>query len=191
MKQLLIISMLSLFTINAASQLQLTRLPHMKKGSRLPYNETFRFPCGDSVGHGYYIAQGFQNTDEHLGLDISGFPGGDSDLGDTIYSIGHGIVDYAESTCHLSVLHKYHAGIIKAIYFHCDTVFSREGDFVEKGEPIATIGKEGTHLAHLHFEITFNLCFKNGLGGYGECRGEIDPLTIIPYAGKLPETLYD
>ncbi|RLD77658.1 MAG: hypothetical protein DRJ10_11575, partial [Bacteroidetes bacterium] len=60
MKNLIIILLFSLLGNNVNAQgfsEQIRRL----KFSMLP-ETTFRFPCGDSIGNGYYIAQGFQDS---------------------------------------------------------------------------------------------------------------------------------
>ena len=115
----------------------------------------FRFPCGDELGHGYYIAQGFQDSvrgdGTHLALDINGLGGGNTDLGDTIYSIGYGIVALVEDYDYLAIYYKYEGRIIKTVYYHCNEMFCKNGDLIPKGYPIATIGNsDGAWLAHLH-----------------------------------------
>lgn len=147
----------------------------------------FRFPCGDEVGHGYYIAQGFQDNRRgdgtHLGLDINGVGGGNSDLGDTIYSIGNGIVAKAEVDCYLTIYYKYKGRIIKALYYHCLEVFPKTGDYVTKGEPVATIGDIGADLAHLHFEIMRDTSAPFGFYGYPG-NEFYDPIDIVPFYKK-------
>lgn len=145
---------------------------------------TFRFPCGIPEGKGYYVSQQFQDptmhAGDHLGVDISGNGGGNTDLGDTIYSIGNGVIAFGEiyDLGYISVYHKYNNKIIKAVYYHCDTIFSRTNDYVTKGQPIATIGNRGTYQAHLHFEIASDTTIT--LGGYGIPDGWIDPMKLFP-----------
>ena len=160
---------------------------------------TFRFPVGDSVGHGYYIAQKFQDKTmhqgDHLGLDISGVGEGNSDLGDTIYSIGHGMVAFAYSDEYLAVYYKYNGELLKAVYYHCDTVFCKTGELVPKGFPIATIGNSnGAYLAHLHFEMIKDTSIY--FGGYGDSHDYsepdapllfYDPEPLLPYYKKIKD----
>lgn len=170
----------------------LTRLEHMKSNNRqvnLQYKldkleeTSFRFPCGDEAGTGYYVSQKFQdpnmNAGDHLGIDVSGNGGGNTDLGDTIYSTSNGIVAFAEDydLGYISIYHKHNNNIVKSIYYHCDTVFNRTGDIVQKGQAIATIGKRGTYQAHLHFEIASDTTIS--LGGYGDPTGFIDPVKLF------------
>ncbi len=195
MKHLLIILSITI-SVNSFSQTKLTRVKHMKKSTRKAYLQykldrlketTFRFPCGDSVGTGYYIAQGFQDNingcGDHLGLDINGLGGGDTDLGDTIYSIGYGIVAQADSSDYLAIYYKHHGKIIKTVYYHCKEIFYKAGDLIPKGYPIATIGNsDGIYLAHLHLEIITDTIISCGF--YGEPKGFIDPIEILPFHEK-------
>ena len=168
------------------------------KLSMLP-ETTLRFPCGDSVGHGYYIAKGFQEEHsyfgKHLGIDISGIGKGNSDLGDTIYSIGYGMVAFAYSDEYLAVYYKYNGELLKAVYYHCDTVFCKTGELVPKGFPIATIGNSnGAYLAHLHFEMIKDTSIY--FGGYGDLHDYsepdapllfYDPEPLLPHYKKIKD----
>lgn len=146
----------------------------------------FRFPVGDSLGKGYYIAQKFQDPKMHegyhLGIDVSGIGKANTDLGDTIYSVGNGLVNYveADNVEYLSVYHRYKNKFIKIIYAHCDTIFCKAGDYVNIGEPIATIGNsDGLYLAHLHLEAIEDTTL--WFGGYGDPEGFLDPESILPF----------
>ncbi|MCF6240129.1 MAG: M23 family metallopeptidase [Bacteroidales bacterium] len=148
----------------------------------------FRFPCSDELGHGYYIAQGFQDSihgdGAHLGLDINGLGGGNSDLGDTIYSIGDGIVANTYDTDYLSIYYKYKGKVVKALYYHCKDIFPKAGDFVSKGEAIATIGNsDGMYLAHLHFELMKDTSIDAGFYGFPEGKF-YDPIDVLPFYNK-------
>ncbi|MFZ3377588.1 MAG: hypothetical protein WA183_18730 [Chthoniobacterales bacterium] len=56
----------------------------------------FDFPVGKPEAQGYYKARGFRSGG-HLGEDWDGVGGGDTDLGDPIYSIGDGVVVFARA----------------------------------------------------------------------------------------------
>ena len=153
------------------------------KFSILP-ETTFRFPCGDSIGNGYYIAQGFQDSingdGTHLALDINGIGGGNTDLGDTIYSIGFGIVEQADDVDYLTIFYKYQNKIIKVLYYHCKETLVNENDLIPKGFPIATIGNSnGVYLAHLHLEIMSDISLTGNF--YGDPKGFIDPIELLPF----------
>lgn len=146
----------------------------------------FRFPTGDSVGTGYYIAQKFQDPrmyeGTHLGIDVSGIGKYNSDFGDTIYSINNGYVcDVAYNKKeYLSIYYKKDTKILKAIFLHCSKIFPSNGDYVKVGEPIALIGNsDGLYAAHLHLEIASDTSL--WFGAYGLPDGYIDPETILPH----------
>ncbi len=56
---------------------------------------SFDFPLGKPDGKGYYNAQIF-GENNHLGEDWNGIEGGNSDYGDSIFSIGNGKVIFAK-----------------------------------------------------------------------------------------------
>ena len=126
----------------------------------------FDFPVGKPDAQGYYKARGFR-AKGHLGEDWDGVGGGDTDLGDPIYSIGGGIVVFARD-CHMGwgnviiVRHTYREGgevkNIDALYGHLNTMLVRRGQAVGRGQQIATMGTaHGLYDAHLHLEIRRNL----------------------------------
>jgi len=164
-------------------------VPTLKSRLNMLEEKPFRFPVGDKFGHGYYIAQDFQDpkmyNGTHLGIDISGIGKYNSDLGDTIYSINDGIVCMVanDKTEYISVYHKYKGKFIKAIYMHCLKVFPNDRDFVARGEAIALIGNsEGNYAAHLHLEIATDTT--KWFGAYGWPDGYMDPMEILPYYTK-------
>lgn len=126
----------------------------------------FDFPVGKPDAQGYYKARGFRSHG-HLGEDWDGIRGGDTDLGDAIYSIGHGVVVFARD-CHLGwgnviiVRHSYReGGVLKTIdvlYGHLNHILVHRGQAVTRGQKIATMGTaHGLYDAHLHLEIRKNI----------------------------------
>lgn len=126
----------------------------------------FDFPVGKPDAQGYYKARGFRSKG-HLGEDWDGVGGGDTDLGDPIYSIGNGIVVFAHD-CHMGwgnviiVRHTYREGgeikNIDALYGHLNSMLVRRGQAIARGQQIATMGTaHGLYDAHLHLEIRKNL----------------------------------
>jgi murein DD-endopeptidase MepM/ murein hydrolase activator NlpD len=126
----------------------------------------FDFPVGKPDAEGYYKARGYR-PDGHLGEDWDGVRGGDTDLGDPVYSIGEGVVVFAHDV-HLGwgnvVIARYmyredgQVKTIDALYGHLDSMLVRPGQRVARGERIGTMGTaHGIYDAHLHFEIRKNL----------------------------------
>ena len=129
----------------------------------------FDFPVGRPEAVGYHKARGF-TPNGHLGEDWNGDRGGDTDLGDPIFVIGHGIVVLARDVRGgwgnvVIVRHAYRepteGGAVKMIdslYGHLDTMLVHEGQQVVRGQQIATMGTaHGMYDAHLHFEIRKNI----------------------------------
>lgn len=127
----------------------------------------FDFPVGKPDAQHYYKARGFRSKG-HLGEDWDGVGGGDTDLGDPIYSIGDGIVVFARD-CHqgwgnvMIVRHAYRENggdvrYIDALYGHLNSMLARRGQSIARGQQIATMGTaHGLYDAHLHLEIRKNL----------------------------------
>jgi hypothetical protein len=126
----------------------------------------FDFPIGKPDAQGYYKARGFRSHG-HLGEDWDGIRGGDTDLGDPIYSIGNGVVVFARD-CHMGwgnvviVRHSYreNGGVktIDALYGHLSKILIHRGQAVTRGQQIATMGTaHGLYDAHLHLEVRKNI----------------------------------
>jgi len=141
------------------------------------------YPVNHGVMDGYLDAQSFGNYNKfhkmiHLGADISSTVPGDEDLGDTICSIGRGIVITQWSNV-VMIMHKTLNGFIVSQYRHCMEIFVTEGQYVDKAQPIARIGNEwGLYQAHLHFEIRTDINL-DVEGGYGDPTGYVDPMEFI------------
>lgn len=122
----------------------------------------FDLPVGRPDGEGYYKARGYR-ANGHLGEDWNGKRGGDTDLGDPVYSIGNGVVVYAQNFGHgwgnvVIIRHVYEEDgqqrHIDSLYGHLDQIQTRYGVHVKRGQQIGTIGTGGgLYDAHLHFEI--------------------------------------
>jgi murein DD-endopeptidase MepM/ murein hydrolase activator NlpD len=126
----------------------------------------FDFPVGIPDAQGYYKARGFRSRG-HLGEDWDGTRGGDTDLGDPVYSIGDGVVVFARD-CHMGwgnvviVRHAYRENgaveNIDSLYGHLGSILVRRGQPVSRGQKIASIGTaHGLYDAHLHLEIRKNI----------------------------------
>ena len=133
----------------------------------------FDFPVGKvaptmpATGEGYYVARGYR-PNGHLGEDWNGNGGGNTDLGDPVYSSANGIVVFSKDVRLgwgnvVIVRHNYRDtdGAIKAVdslYGHLERIVVREGQQIKRGDQIGTIGtNRGMYDAHLHFEMRKNL----------------------------------
>lgn len=144
----------------------------------------FDFPVGKPNAKGYYNAQKF-TVNNHLGDDWNGTGGGNTDLGDPVYTIGNGYVNFADNVGGgwgnvIRIIHKYNGTYYESLYAHCEKISVKKGSFVKKGAQIGTIGNaDGAYYAHLHLEIRDYIFMKLG-GGYSEnTKGFLNPATFI------------
>ena len=141
----------------------------------------FDQPVGKPDGEGYYLSRGFLSY--HPGEDWDGLKGGNSDLGNPVYAIGHGYVTFARDARmgwgnvvlirHI-FLENGQLQTVDSMYAHMDKILVREGQQITRGQQVGTIGtNHGMYVAHLHFEIRKNLniginrsAFKRDLTNY-------------------------
>ena len=132
----------------------------------LPLALRFDHPLGSQHGAMTYNAQPFRLS-RHLGDDLNGIGGQNSDLGDPVYAAGTGRVVYAGDggpgwggmvilAHRVPVKAEKGRGfqVWQTVYAHLEKIHVRLGRSVERGESIGTVGTAGgRYLAHLHFEI--------------------------------------
>jgi len=106
---------------------------------------------------------------QHFGEDWNGRRGGNSDLGDPVYTIADGIVTFAYNVRQgwgnvALIRHAYRdpkSGKVKfvdSLYGHLDQMGIKVGQVVKRGQKIGTIGTNyGMYPAHLHFEMRHNI----------------------------------
>ncbi|AZQ44432.1 M23 family metallopeptidase [Nonlabens ponticola] len=146
---------------------------------------SFDYPVGKPSAKGYYNAQKFQENN-HLGDDWNAVTGGNSDLGDPIYSIANG---YVKSTQDhgggwgkvVRIIHQMPNGnFMESLYAHCESILVQEGKYVGKGDQIATMGNaDAAYLAHLHLEIRDSINRQLGAGYSTDTDGYVDPTAFI------------
>ena len=140
---------------------------HAADSIRCLLADGFDFPVGKPDAEGYYKSRGFW-PNGHLGEDWNGRGGGDSDLGDPIYSMGRGIVVLSENVgvgwgnC-VIVRHAYRdesgkIEMVDSLYGHLQQRNVKLHQAVERGQQVGTMGSNnGMYYVHLHFEIRKNL----------------------------------
>lgn len=154
--------------------------------NRLIWASHFDFPVGKPDSEGYYNAQEF-GKNNHLGDDWNGNGGGDSDFGDTIYSVANGYIQSAENYGSgwgkVIIIEHYldESNSVTSLYAHCDKMLvTKKRQLVKRGNPIGTIGNaEGIYPAHLHFEMRHNIDLPIGSGYSTDTSGYIDPTAFI------------
>jgi murein DD-endopeptidase MepM/ murein hydrolase activator NlpD len=111
---------------------------------------TWAWPVTGPVVSGFGVRRG---VDTHRGLDI------DADAGDPVVAAWSGVVVYSGSDMsdYGSAIIINHGGGLTSLYGHNSELLVREGDRVERGQPIALAGRTGNATGvHCHFEIRRN-----------------------------------
>ena len=162
----------------------------------LPSATRFDFPLGSEHGAFAYNAQPFTEA-QHLGDDLNGIGGENSDFGDPIYAIADGRVFAARDGGPgwgniIIILHAYEEGgarrYVQSYYAHVDQMLVKPHQDVRRGERIATVGNAGgRYLAHLHFEMREFITPFIGPGYREDTRGWINPSEFIRQHRGAPD----
>ncbi|MFK7972357.1 MAG: M23 family metallopeptidase [Bacteroidia bacterium] len=156
--------------------------------STWPKADGFDFPVGPPSAKGYYNAQPF-GKNFHLGDDWNGVGGGNTDMGDSVFCIAHGVVLEAENLGGgwgnvLRIGHRMPSGnkfkAVESLYAHLLDFSVQPGDTLRRGDFVGRIGNaNGQYLAHLHLEIRDTVGQELG-GGYSQhIQGYLDPTMFI------------
>jgi murein DD-endopeptidase MepM/ murein hydrolase activator NlpD len=156
--------------------------------AELPTAGRFDFPIGTENGAFAYNAQPFTDN-RHLGDDLNGIGGENSDQGDPVFAVADGRVIFAEEAGPgwgnvIILLHAYEENgarkFVESYYGHVETITVEPKQAVRRGQQIATIGTAGgRYWAHLHFEMRdFQTPFI-GPGYREDTRGWINPSAFI------------
>lgn len=145
-----------------------------------PRATRFDAPMGSEHEALTYNAQAFL-INRHLGDDINGIGGQDSDLGETVYAVADGRVCFAGWASDgwgnvVAVLHRspQDGELIQSFYGHLDSIRVPVDAEVRRGHVLGTVGKgDGRYLAHLHFEMRDYTAISAGAGYADEAQGRI------------------
>jgi hypothetical protein len=162
----------------------------------VPTAARFDFPLGNEHGALAYNAQRFTDN-HHLGDDLNGIGGENSDLGDPIYAIADGRVLLAREAGEgwgnvIILLHAYleHGArkYVQSYYAHVDEMLVAPGANVQRGQQIATVGTAGgRYFAHLHLEMREFTTPFIGSGYREDTRGWLDPTLFIQQHRGAPD----
>ncbi len=165
----------------------------------LPLAVRFEAPMGTATGALTYNAQPFLKS-RHLGDDLNGIGGWNSDLGDPVYASGAGKVVYTGwpsdgwgNLC--MVAHRVRDAASPlgwsprlAVYAHLDAARAKRGERVSRGDAIGTVGTAGgKYLAHLHFEIRNGHSIYPGPGYSSVPLDRISPESVQKSMGAAGE----
>jgi len=164
------------------------RMPSPLQLASVPTATHFDFPLGNENGAMSYNAQHFTES-RHLGDDLNGIGGENSDLGDPIYAIADGRVLLARDGGPgwgnvVILLHAYlengERKYVQSYHGHVQDMLVHPGQIVKRGQQIATVGTaNGRYVAHLHFEMREFVTPFIGLGYREDTRGWVDPTKFI------------
>ncbi|MDQ6859764.1 MAG: M23 family metallopeptidase [Verrucomicrobiota bacterium] len=164
------------------------RLPSPLDLASLPTAARFDFPLGSEHGAFAYNAQPFTQN-RHLGDDLNGIGGENSDLGDPVYAVADGRVIFAREGGPgwgkiVILLHAYEENgtrkYVQSYYAHLQSFSVALLDEVKRGQQIATVGNaDGKYWAHLHFEMREFLTPFVGAGYREDTRGWLNPSEFI------------
>lgn len=151
--------------LSIALLLGLTRAASALEMVDLPLADGFDLPVGKN-GKNYYKARGVR-PNGHLGEDWNGTGGGDTDLGDPIYSAADGIVTFAQDyrlgwgnvvIIRSAYLENGDTRYVDSLYGHLLDFTVHVGQKIDRGQQIARMGSNrGMYPAHLHFEMRKNI----------------------------------
>jgi murein DD-endopeptidase MepM/ murein hydrolase activator NlpD len=145
-----------------------------------------------------YNAQKFR-LNRHLGDDLNGIGGGDSDLGDPVHAAGFGQVVFANDAgpgWGNMVILAHRIGppdsrrVIQTVYAHLQDVSVQVGQVLQRGDCLGSVGNAGgRYLAHLHFEVREGPFVQAGVGYADSPLNRLDPQTILRELGPNPPDL--
>jgi hypothetical protein len=166
-----------------------------------PLAPRFDHPLGSEHGALTYNAQPFRVA-RHLGDDLNGIGGGNSDLGDPVYAAGTGLVVLSRDggpgwgnvviLAHRVADAEAAAGwrIVQTMYAHLDEILVRRGETVRRGAKIGTVGTAGgRYLAHLHFEVRIGPYVNPGTGYADQPMNRVSPERFLREFRGAPEDL--
>jgi murein DD-endopeptidase MepM/ murein hydrolase activator NlpD len=134
--------------------------------ARVPLAARFDAPLGSAHGALTYDAQTFGTMNRlkggvHLGNDLNGIGGNDTDLGDPVRAIADGRVIFSATAGSgwgkmLILAHVVPdtGRVIQSVYAHLEKIDVAVGMLVRRGSKIGTVGNaSGIYKAHLHLEL--------------------------------------
>ena len=161
------------------------------QAAAIPLALRFDPPLGSDHGGLTYNAQKFWEMNEkrgghHVGEDLNGIGGMNTDLGDPVFATADGLVLYCGEPSPgwgnvLVIAHRTLDGrTLHSMYAHLNRINVALGSLVPRGSIIGTVGTaNGYYPAHLHFEMRASDGVDIG-GGYAmDPRNRLDPLATI------------
>ena len=159
--------------------------------AQVPQAARFDPPLGSDHGGLTYNAQAFWEMNErrgghHLGDDLNGIGGMNTDLGDPVFAVADGLVVFAGEPSpgwgNVVVLaHRLPGGKgLQSMYAHLDRIDVMPGGLIGRSSRLGTVGTaHGAYPAHLHFEMRDSDEVDIG-GGYAMQKlNRLDPTATV------------
>lgn len=159
--------------------------------AQVPTAPRFDPPLGTDHGGLAYNAQKFWEMNEargghHLGDDLNGIGGMNTDLGDPVLAVADGLVIFAGEPSRgwgntVVLAHRDGDGkLLQSMYAHLDRLEVGRGALVARGARLGTVGTaHGNYPAHLHFEMRATDEVEIG-AGYGMSKlNRLDPAATV------------
>jgi murein DD-endopeptidase MepM/ murein hydrolase activator NlpD len=155
----------------------------------LPLAMKWEMPMGSEFGALTYNAQPFRIT-RHLGDDLNGIGGYNSDLGDPVWNAADGQVVFCGFagpgwgkvviTACKAPREDGSMELLQVVYAHLKDVEVRPGQRLARGGRIGSVGTaEGKYWAHLHFELRRGPWINPGTGYADAALNRISPEAYI------------
>lgn len=166
--------------------------------TQVPGAARFDPPLGSDHGGLTYNAQKFWEMNatrggRHLGDDLNGIGGMNTDLGDPVFAVADGLVVFAgePSRGWGNTVVLAHRGLngawMQSMYAHLDRLHVGCGALVARGSRLGTVGTaHGNYPAHLHFEL--RAADEVDIGaGYGMSKlNRLDPAATVAGLRNAP-----
>lgn len=166
--------------------------------AQIPLAARFDPPLGSDHGGFTYNAQAFWEMNDarggrHLGDDLNGIGGMNTDLGDPVFATADALVVYSGEPSpawgNVVVLaHRTRKGkVLQSMFAHLDQIEVAHGALVGRGSRIGTVGTaHGNYPAHLHFEMRDGDEVDIG-GGYAQGQlNRLDPSATVESLRQMP-----
>lgn len=158
-------------------------------------------PMGSEQGALAYNAQPFWEMNptrggRHLGDDLNGIGGMDTDLGDPVFAPADGLVVYSGTPSEgwgpvLILSHRLADGrFFQSMHAHLHRIDVAVGSLVGRGQQIGTVGSAaGLYPAHLHYEIRCGHGAEIGAGYGDHALDRVAPSTFRQPLAGAPDDL--
>ncbi|MCX6874157.1 MAG: M23 family metallopeptidase [Verrucomicrobia bacterium] len=174
--------------------------PSAWQRAQIPQAARFDPPLGSDHGGFTYNAQGFWEMNDgrggrHLGDDLNGIGGMNTDQGDPVFATADGLVVYAGEPSPgwgkvVVLAHRTaESTVLQSMYAHLERIEVVPGALVARGSRLGTVGTaHGNYPAHLHFEMRASDALSIGAGYAMQQLDRLDPsATVAALRHAAPE----